>query len=978
MAFRIRWPTRLGGITQRFGENANIYRKFGLPGHEGVDFAAPHSTPIYAVREGLVSDVRLDGFSDPMVKPYGNQVRIEHPEGYETIYAHLSRVVVVRGQYVQAKQLIGLSGDTGYSSRAHLHLSLKKHGATVNGETTYPYDLIDPEVFLVSFLEDKTEEPQLPNPAVAVRVESPEIGFLNIRALPTTESDILLQVDHGAELGALEPPLVVAHKVGVGDQWLWITTPDGRAGWVAAWYLASPVGLTSPDAPPSTETDRGIPVRVDSQGENLLIRTGPGVEYEEITRVPDGTLLTALEAEEAVKAKVGRKDVWLHVKAPTEEVGYCAAWFVVLADGALRDAPPPKEAPRAIFIIVDSQGENLKLRDGPGTEYEVLTKLPDGTQLKALEDLAAVEAKVGERGEWLRVQAPTGQIGYCAAWFLKLKPFGDKPVIPEPPGVVPATYVVVESPDVGLRLRAGPGTHHDRIWWMPHKTVLTSLEDPMDTGAKLGKHGEWIHVRTPSHFEGYAAAWFLRHPTGPDTRTPVEAGDVPTGTSSHIFGIHALSVADDPISREHLRGLHYGTGKQGWVLFTEICGRHAHTINMIPEIRRWLWDWADAGYGVIIRLNHGYDPGGTLPESRFYDDYAAAAARWVEIYLKDAARSPASYTWTIQIGNEQNNPREHPGGFEHPVEHITPELYADAFNRTYARIKAILPNAVVCPGAVDPYNYQAMRCLGGVRWRPLDYFSTMMAHIRDLDGVILHAYTHGPDPEAITHLKRFGDGSGPLGDHYYDFQTYRQFMERIPARWRNLPVYVTEMDHIHRPSGEHDQGWINRNLGWIQAAYAELNRWNEQPYAQQIHCGLVYRWMGDVWSIADKHQVLEDYKQALTQDFRWRAEPAEGPLTFGAKAGTTRAEPKELEERFLMYPDDLTRLKGIGEKAQSALRAAGIMLYQQLARMAPSDLELLLEETGLRTSYLYSWPEQASLAAAGAWDRLNELWDQLS
>ncbi len=167
-----------------------------------------------------------------------------------------------------------------------------------------------------------------------------------------------------------------------------------------------------------------------------------------------------------------------------------------------------------------------------------------------------------------------------------------------------------------------------------------------------------------------------------------------------------------------MRGLYHESGKAGWVLFTEICGRHARSISMNAEIRRRLWNWADAGYGVIIRLNHGYEPGGTIPESRLYDDFAAAAARWVELYLKDSSRSASSYTWAIQIGNEQNNPREHPGGFEHPVEHITAHLYADAFNRTYTRIKAVLPNAIVCPGGIDPFNYMPMRKLGNVRWRP--------------------------------------------------------------------------------------------------------------------------------------------------------------------------------------------------------------------------------------------------------------------
>ncbi len=871
MTFRMRWPTQQGTITQRFGQNPHVYAKFGLPGHEGLDFVAPYGTGIYAVADGFVSDVRLDGFSDPMVKPYGNQVRVQHSDGYESIYAHLSSAPVVRGQIIKAKQLVGLAGNTGHTNGAHLHLSLKKRGATARGETTYPHDFIDPEAFLDPFIAEESVLPHPPERSMQVRVSGAENGLLNLRVLPSTSSPIVKQLEPGVLLDALEEAEVVLQKVGVHDQWLWVRGPAGEVGWVAAWH--------------------------------------------------------------------------------TE----------------LLEGKPGKSVPRVHFVIVDTPGENLLMRAGPGLEFAELARFPHGTELKALEEAAEVERKTGRRNEWLHVQAPSGLVGYSAAWYLKLKPFSGKPVIPEPPVTEPARWAIVESPELGLRLRVAPGTSSERIWWLPHKTVLESLEDPEVTGQKIGAYETWLHVRTPALVEGYAAAWYLRRPEQEDERQPVESSDVRTGVAAPIFGIHAVSVADDPIWRDRVRGLYHGTGKTGWILFTEICGRHAHTITGSPVLRRRLWDWADQGYGVVIRLNHGYEPGGTLPESRFYADYAAAAAQWVAVYLRDAERASSDYTWTIQIGNEQNNPREHPGGYEHPREHITPELYADAFNRTYAEIKAVLPNAIVCPGAIDPYNYMPMRALGDVRWRPLDYYATMMERIDALDGVILHAYTHGPDVSLVTHLKRFGDGTGPLWDHYYDFQTYRLFMERVPAKWRDVPAYITEMNHIHRPSGEHDQGWMNNNVGWIQAVYAEINRWNQQAYAQQIHCGLIYRWIGDAWAIEDKPEVLADFRSALEQDYRWRNSSSPGGFAIAAGGPANRAMPEELEERFLVQPDDLTRLWGIGDRAQSALRAAGIVIYEQLANLSVVELETLLGETGLRSRQLATWPEQARLAAQGNW-----------
>ncbi len=138
------WPTNYDVITQEYGANPQIYRRYGLPGHEGVDMRALMNTPIYACAAGNVYLVH-DGHGNPA---YGVHVRIRHRDGYKTIYAHLARALVRVGDEVSAGQKIGLADSTGNSSASHLHLTLKKEGATARGETTYPYDIIDPTPFL--------------------------------------------------------------------------------------------------------------------------------------------------------------------------------------------------------------------------------------------------------------------------------------------------------------------------------------------------------------------------------------------------------------------------------------------------------------------------------------------------------------------------------------------------------------------------------------------------------------------------------------------------------------------------------------------------------------------------------------------------------------------------------------------------------------------------------------------------------------
>lgn len=143
--FRLLWPTDYALITQRFGANPRIYGYWGLPGHEGLDFRAPNNTNIKACADGTVYQVRPQVWGHP----YGIHVRIQHRDGYKTVYAHLAKALVQVGEAVKAGQVIGKADSTGNSTSAHLHLTLKRDGATERGETNYPSDIIDPTPFLV-------------------------------------------------------------------------------------------------------------------------------------------------------------------------------------------------------------------------------------------------------------------------------------------------------------------------------------------------------------------------------------------------------------------------------------------------------------------------------------------------------------------------------------------------------------------------------------------------------------------------------------------------------------------------------------------------------------------------------------------------------------------------------------------------------------------------------------------------------------
>ena len=94
--------------------------------HFGMDFSAPRGTEVYATGDGTVSraDSRAAGF--------GKHVRIDHGFGYVTIYAHMDRYLVVKGDKVKRGDLIGYVGSSGRSVAPHLHYEIVKDGVKIN------------------------------------------------------------------------------------------------------------------------------------------------------------------------------------------------------------------------------------------------------------------------------------------------------------------------------------------------------------------------------------------------------------------------------------------------------------------------------------------------------------------------------------------------------------------------------------------------------------------------------------------------------------------------------------------------------------------------------------------------------------------------------------------------------------------------------------------------------------------------------
>ncbi|MDH4262719.1 MAG: M23 family metallopeptidase [Spirochaetia bacterium] len=122
------WPIEGIRITSRLGKR---WGKF----HPGIDIAASLGTMVLAAMDGEVTESKYFG-------DYGNAVMVNNNSSYLTIYAHLSQILVKKGDKVRKGQLIGFSGNSGHSTGPHLHF-----------EVRYLSVVLNPEVFLPMFKE---------------------------------------------------------------------------------------------------------------------------------------------------------------------------------------------------------------------------------------------------------------------------------------------------------------------------------------------------------------------------------------------------------------------------------------------------------------------------------------------------------------------------------------------------------------------------------------------------------------------------------------------------------------------------------------------------------------------------------------------------------------------------------------------------------------------------------------------------------
>ena len=223
-------------------------------------------------------------------------------------------------------------------------------------------------------------------------------------------------------------------------------------------------------------------------------------------------------------------------------------WF----DGNIPPSPPkpttvpvPADAMK-LFVIED----DLALRADPSASGYLWKRMTAGTELTSLENAATTKAKLGKQGQWARVQDPSGQQGYTAAWYIsdnKNPPPAPAPAAHQPasspsgastPAAAPAATPTAVSaakvpvppgamellPTEELAFRTQPViADNTLIRRVPPTEKFISLEPADQTIKKVGVTGQWLNVQDATGKQGFVAAWYVKYASGATAQTQAAA-----------------------------------------------------------------------------------------------------------------------------------------------------------------------------------------------------------------------------------------------------------------------------------------------------------------------------------------------------------------------------------------------------------------------------------------------------------------------
>ena len=368
--------------------------------------------------------------------------------------------------------------------------------------------------------------------ALAVGSTAVTTVYLNLRQAAGTGSAVLTTMPQGAIVTILAAP---------SNGWVKVKTASGTEGYCSAEYLSANAASDSSGGSSSAGT-----VTVAITTANLKLRTGPAVSYTALLTMPQGTKLTVTD---------NSNSGWAKVKTADGKEGWCSKEFLTItteagSSGSSSSAPSSSSSPASSSAASSSVSSssssgsplepkpdpsdpsaetkttatttaNLKLRTGPGTNYDMILILASGTELTVTDNSNA---------GWAKVKTASGKEGWCSKEYLNIVTTGggssgssggsssssgslsssDPGETENPEHTIVGAVVNADA----LRLRAQKSTS---------STILATLQKGTEVSVLDASDPEWIYVKTSSGLVGYMSAQYLtlRYSDDPDDPEPI-------------------------------------------------------------------------------------------------------------------------------------------------------------------------------------------------------------------------------------------------------------------------------------------------------------------------------------------------------------------------------------------------------------------------------------------------------------------------
>jgi hypothetical protein len=726
------WPTEFRKINQYFGANPQNYAQFGLPGHEGIDILAPTGTKIFCVAPGRVSRVERN----PNLDPYGIHVRVEHRDGYKTIYAHMQQALVENGQEVGAGHVLGLADDTGNSFGSHLHITLKKDGANAPG---YRNNIIDPTPFLLPLMGWQTPAgpyvdgwAYLPGITVAGSLAQANVGGINLRETPSV---------NGRRLGLAPGGTILIVSGAARGQYVPVRAPLAAVG--MAEPAPPPAPTPAPPPPPTVSTVEGwafAPYLTISDSQAVVGQYGINLR-----QAPDrnSTNIGLVKGGSTVSVTGGATGEYLPVRVRREDFGGAInlpAAPPVAPAGTVSAAPAGSYfgwAWSQYLTVAGSQatvgrfGINLRSRASQS-----------GQNIGLVKGFATVTIAGKARGDYTPILArqedvlnpaqPTPPIEPAEALAPEAPAPPAPPVPPQDstPGWAFTSQIVVEGETAmagqyGINLRSAPRRDAQNIGFVPAYARMVILGGPQ---------GEYTPVRVDDEVLQPAFG------TAPAVSTTV-VGPVlnpdPAPLGGARLGLHA--AADPDISdREHLE---FAAARPGMI---KVLSFHS------PEaIRRLAQAHTEASWVVRAFLDFG---GRNITPDQFLNDTLSDVKRSLdELQGKDVV---------VELHNEPNLVPEGLG-----ASWADGGAFAAWFSELLAKYRQALPGVRFLYPGLSPGN-----AVNNLKHDHIQFVEASRRAVEAADGLGVHIYW----------------------SNVYPMTTALSVLDDYISRFRFKPIWVTE------------------------------------------------------------------------------------------------------------------------------------------------------------------------------------------